>query len=63
MVMPMDLVDVLSIGQRRFDKRSVNKRLVAFNGHLLNGFLRRLTMVAFHVSQVSFDSLCFVSTA
>src|SRR5271170_1803290 len=26
-VMPMDLIDVLSIGQRRFDKRLVSERL------------------------------------
>jgi hypothetical protein len=43
----MDLVNVLSIGQRRFDKLPVNKRPVAFNGHFLNGFLRRPTTVAF----------------
>lgn len=46
-VMPMDLVDLLSIGQRRFGKRPVSERLVAFNGRLPNGFLRRLTTVAF----------------
>jgi hypothetical protein len=56
--MPMDPVDVLSIGQRRFDKRPVGERLVAFNGRLPNGFLRRLTTVAFHISQVSIDPLC-----
>jgi hypothetical protein len=46
-VMPMDLVDVLRIGQRRFGKRPVSGRLVTFNGHLPNGFLRRLTTAAF----------------
>jgi hypothetical protein len=60
-MMPADLANVLSIGQRRFDKRLVSERLVAFKGHLPNGLLRRPTAVFFHVSQVSIGPLCFVS--